>query len=173
MAAIFAFKCSCCGKIHEGSPSFGFKAPDHYAALSDEQKASRGELNDDFCTITHDEGTDYFVRAVLEVPIHGVEEPFLWGIWVSLSKKSFDRYCETYDDPVEGDGFFGWVCNDIALYPYPSLRRADVVVQLGKQRPKVFLHKGDAEDDQLVIDQVQGISVARAQELAEQALHEA
>jgi hypothetical protein len=174
MAAIFAFKCSCCGEIHEGSPSFGFKAPDHYAGLSEEQKASMGKLSDDFCTVAHDEGTDYFIRAILEVPIHGVEEPFLWGVWVSLSKKSFDRYYETYDDPVEGDGFFGWVCNDIAPYPHPSPRPADVLVQPGNQRPKVVLHKGGtAEQDQLVIDQTQGISIARAQELAERALHEA
>jgi hypothetical protein len=61
MAAIFAFKCSCCGEVHEGSPSFGFKAPDHYASLSDAQKESMGNINDDFCTITHESGTDYFV----------------------------------------------------------------------------------------------------------------
>jgi len=171
MTAIFTFKCSRCGDIHEGSPSFAFRAPDHYAWLSDEQKASLGKLSDDFCTITHDEGTDYFVRAILEVPIHGVEEPFLWGVWVSLSKKSFDRDDETFDDPVEGEGFFGWVCNDIDVYPYPSTRPADVRVQLGNQRPKVILHKRDSEDDPLVIDQTRGISVARAQELAEQVLH--
>lgn len=171
MAAIFAFKCSCCGDIHEGSPSIAFRAPDHYASLSDEQKASIGELSSDFCTITHDDGTDYFVRAVLEVPIHGIEEPFLWGIWVSLSQKSFERYYETYEAPVEGEGFFGWVCNDISVYPYASYRPADVVVQLGGQRPKVILHTGDPEDDQLVMDQTEGISVARAQELAEKAMH--
>ena len=172
MAAIFAFKCTCCGEIHEGSPSIAFRAPDHYAGLSEEQKSSLGKLSSDFCVITHDEGTDYFVRAVLEVPIHGVEDPFLWGIWVSLSKKSFDRYSETYEDPVAGEGFFGWMCNEIPVYPYSASRAADVVVRAGKQRPKVVLHRGDPEDDQLVIDQVEGISVARAQELAERALHE-
>src|SRR5262245_35105893 len=109
MAAIFAFRCSCCGKVHEGSPSFGFNAPDQYASLSDEQKERMGTLTEDFCTITHEEGTDRFIRAVLEIPIHGVEEPFLWSVWVSLSEKSFNRYKETYDAPVEGEGFFGWV----------------------------------------------------------------
>lgn len=172
MAAIFSFKCSCCGELHEGSPSFGYRAPDQYATLSEEQKASMGSISDDFCAITHDEGTDYFIRTVLEVPIHGVEDPFLWGVWVSLSERSFDRYYETYDDPVEGETFFGWVCNDIAIYPRASSRAADVVVQVGKQRPKLVLHKGDAEDDQLVLDQTHGISIARAQELAERALHQ-
>jgi hypothetical protein len=37
----------------------------------------------------------------------------------------------------------------------------------------VFLHRGDPEDDQLVIDQHEGISITRAQMLAEQAMHAA
>jgi hypothetical protein len=173
MGAIFAFKCTCCGEIHEGSPSFAFHAPDQYTSLSDEQKSQMATLTEDFCTITHDEGTDRFIRAILEVPIHGAEEPFLWGVWVSLSEKSFTRYKETYHEPVVGEGYFGWVCNKISLYPYDQSRPSDVVVQPGRSRPKVVLHRGDPEDDPLVIDQVQGISIARAQELAERAQHAA
>jgi hypothetical protein len=172
MAAIFAFKCTCCGEIHEGSPSIAFRAPDYYACLSEEQKASWGKLSSDFCTITKDENTDYFIRTILEVPIHGVDEPFLWGVWVSVSKKSFDRCWETYENPIEGEGYFGWVCNEIPGYPYPESRPADVIVQLDGQRPKVILHRGETEDDQLVIDQMNGISVAQAQQLAENALHQ-
>lgn len=172
MAAIFAFKCSCCGEIHEGSPSIGYRMPDQYSSLSEEQRATMGRLSDDFCTITHDDGVDHFIRAILEVPIHGVEEPFLWGVWVSLSKKSFDRYVDTFNKPVDGDGFFGWVCNEIPAYPHDESRPADVWVQLGRERPKVVLHRPDGDiRDPLVTDQMQGISVARAQEIAEQAFH--
>lgn len=170
MAAIFAFKCSCCEQIHEGSPSFGFRAPDHYVGLSAEQQAAN-KLTDDLCVIERDGVTDRFIRAVLEVPIHGVSEPFLWGVWVSLSETSFKRYVETYDEPVPGEVFFGWVCNELWLYPHERSRAANVVVQGGRSRPNVVLHKGDLEDDPLVIDQVQGISIARAQELAERAMH--
>ncbi|MGE3104773.1 MAG: DUF2199 domain-containing protein [Lysobacterales bacterium] len=173
MTAIFAFTCSCCGKVHEGSPSFGFRAPDPYTWLTEEQKASVASLSADFCTIEHDGETDRFVRAVLEVPIHGIAEPFLWGVWVSLSEQSFERYRSTYNDPVEGETFFGWVCNSIALYPYPKHRPSDVIVRSGRARPKVRLHRGDPEDDPLVIDQVSGISVLRAQHLAERAMHAA
>lgn len=171
MAAIFAFKCTFCGQMHEGSPSIAFKAPDHYACLSEEQKASMGKLSSDFCTVTNSEKTDYFIRAVLEVPIHGVDEPFLWGVWVSVSEKSFKRYWDTYEDPQEGEGFFGWVCNEIPVYPCSASRPADVVLQGDNQRPKVVLHRGVAEEDLLVIDQANGISMERAQQLAEKALH--
>jgi hypothetical protein len=103
--------------------------------------------------------------------MHGASEPFLWGVWVSLSDKSFKRYVETFDEPIPGEGFFGWVCNDISLYPYEHSRAADVVVQGGRSRPKIILHKGQSRDDPLVIDQEHGISIARAQELAERAMH--
>ena len=49
MAAIFAFKCTCCGKTHEGSPSIAFNSPWHYASLSKEQKASMGDLEQRLC----------------------------------------------------------------------------------------------------------------------------
>lgn len=171
MAAIFAFTCSCCGKLHEGSPSFGFRAPDHYSSLSEEQKLEVGSLSNDFCTIGNGEGTDFFIRAFPEVPIHGIERPFLWGVWVSLSQKSFERYRETYNSQVEGEIFFGWVCNSIALYPHHSPRRADVVVKGDKCRPRIVLHRGDPNDDPLAIDQAHGISILRAQSLAERAMH--
>lgn len=130
-----------------------------------------GSLTSDLCTIEYDERIDYFVRAVLEVPIHGIEEPFLWGIWVSASKKSFLRYVETYDAPVEGDGFLGWVCNRIEAYPTDRSRPSNVWIQINGQRPKIVLHRSENEVDQLVIDQTEGISVERAQQLAEAAMH--
>ena len=171
MAAIFAFICSCCGKVHEGSPSFSFDAPWQYASLSEAQKETMGKLSSDFCTITHEEGTDYFIRTTLEIPIHGVTEPFTWGVWVSLSEKSFRRYVETYDNPVPGEGFFGWVCNNLPVYPNENSLATDVVIQGGGMRPKLYLHSGSDEDEQVILDQLNGISVARAQELAERAQH--
>lgn len=171
MAAIFAFTCSCCGQVHEGSPSVAFRMPAPYASLSEAQRASMAVLSDDLCTITHDEGTDYFVRAVLEIPIHGVEEPFLWGVWMSLSEKSYRRYTETFDAPVKDDVFFGWLCNRLGPYPFEGSRGANVAVQPGGQRPHVFLHQDHIDTDALVHDQVHGISVARAQQIAEQIFH--
>jgi len=171
MSAIFSYKCSCCGNIHEGSPSIGFSAPDHYNDLTDEQKTSLGTLSSDFCTIAHGENTDYFVRAILEIPIHGVADPFLWGVWVSLSEKSFNRYRETYDNPSDGEEYFGWLCNVIPPYPFDEPRATDVMVRTNNQRPKVLLHTEALDSDPLIADQVNGISIARAQAIAEQCLH--
>jgi hypothetical protein len=172
MAAIFAFKCTCCGEVHEGSPSVAFDSPWHYHSLSADQKKSIATLSSDFCTITHDEGIDRFIRAVLEVPIEGAAEPFTWGVWVSLSANSFARYEETYDAPVAGDGFFGTLCNRLPGYPNTIALHADVRVQLDGLRPLVVLHQSKSDHAHpLETDQREGISIARAQELAELTTH--
>lgn len=173
MAAIFAFTCSCCDQVHEGSPSFGFAEPAPYTRLTQEEQSRMAELSDDLCIIHHPEGTQYFVRAILEVPIHGVEEPFLWGVWVSASASSFQRYLDSYEQPQQDKVFFGWLSNHIGLYPTTQSRPADVWIQDDGTRPHVRLHRSDdgVDTDALVIDQHEGISIARAQELAERALH--
>ena len=57
MAGIFSFKCSCCGKQHEGSPSFGFKAPDPWLGQPEEIK-QEGKIEDDLCYYTDEDGTN-------------------------------------------------------------------------------------------------------------------
>ncbi len=63
MAAIFSFKCSSCGGIHEGSPSIGFRAPDPYLEQT-KQIQDTGTLNSDLVdTRTKTESTSSFVLA--------------------------------------------------------------------------------------------------------------
>jgi hypothetical protein len=143
MAGIFSFKCSCCGKIHEGSPSYGFRAPDPF--------------------LEH-----FFIRACIEVPIHGVSEPFLWGVWVSLSQKNFDRYVATYDQPDPSDSYFGWLCNQLPYYERTHSLKTSVHPREGGSRPSVILER---TGHPLSVDFHEGISVARAQEIAEAAMH--
>jgi hypothetical protein len=168
MAAIFAFKCSCCAEVHEGAPSFGFDAPMYYSELTEAERAAKAKLGSDLCTIDHEEGTDYFARVCLEVPIHGHEDPFLWGIWVSLSEQSFQRYRDTWDEPVESDAYFGWFSNRLPVYP-------DTVNLKTRVRPRGDGMRAALEleecDHPLSVDVHQGISVARAQEIAEQVMH--
>jgi len=169
MAGIFAFTCNCCGNIHEGSPSFAYDAPYYYAQLSDEQKRTIAKIDSDRCTITHPEGTQHFIRCVLDIPIHGIEDPFTWGIWVSVSEKSFARYSGTCDETREGDGFFGWFANALPCYPSTLALPSNVNLQPGNQRPTVHLHQ--SHDHQLMRDQRDGISVALAQAIAETVSH--
>src|SRR5690606_13167034 len=113
-------------------------------------------------------GVHYFIRAVLEIPIQGVSEPFTWGVWSSLSKASYDRYVETCNNPDTDDCFPGYLSNYLPYYENTYALKLDVHPQEKNQRPLLVLH--DAEHD-LVSDFKNGISVSKAQEMAEQCMH--
>ncbi|QQX81035.1 DUF2199 domain-containing protein [Shewanella sp. KX20019] len=167
MAGIFSFKCSSCDKIHEGSPSFGFNAPDPYLDQSEDVK-EQGKLTEDLCFYTDEDGTHYFVRAVMEISIDGVSEPFTWGVWSSLSKSSYDRYVETYDNPDLKDCFFGYLSNYLPYYKNTYALKLEVQPQENNQRPQLVPHESE---HQLVIDFKNGINISRAQEIAEKCMH--
>ena len=168
MAAIFAFTCSCCGKLHEGSPSFGYKAPMHYDSLSDHDKESIATINDDLCKIEHPEGTDYFARVILALPIHGVDEPFPRGVWVSLSKESFEKYTSTWGEHDETDSYFGWFSNRLPYYPDTINLKTNVLPLKGSSRPILELQPSDHP---LACHYQHGMTVQEAQEIAENAMH--
>ena len=168
MAALFSFRCSCCGAIHEGSPSFGFEAPSPYLE-QDEAIRQAGHLDSDLCRYEDEDGSHYFVRTVLEVPIHGVQEPFLWGVWVSLSKPSYDRYVATYAEScVDDDCYFGWFCNYLPAYPNTYALKTRVHPRGAEERPWLEL---EDTDHPLCRDYHHGITPQRAQALAEEVMH--
>ena len=167
MAGIFAFRCATCGEMHEGSPSFSFPEPWHYAQLSDAAK-SNAKLDSDLCLIKNDQSTDRFVRAVLELPIHGINEPFLWGVWVSVSKESFNRYLDTWDSPDENDSYFGWFANRLPYYPDTLNLKTHVRPRRGGTRPFLELEQNSHP---LAEHLYKGLSLEQAQEIAEYATH--
>jgi hypothetical protein len=167
VAAIFAFKCKTCGKIHEGSPSFSFPHPWHYGTLTEEDK-TKARLTSDLCAITHEQGTDRFVRVVLEIPIHGVEEPFTWGVWVSLSEENFKRYLDMWEDPNESDSYFGWFCNRLPYYADTLSLKTRVRPRKGGTRPYLELERNGHLLAEHLYD---GITIQKAQEIAEHAQH--
>jgi hypothetical protein len=167
VAAIFSFKCACCGSTHEGSPSFGYPEPAPWLAQTkDVQKA--GRLSSDLCTYANADGAHYFIRGCIEIPIHGVEEPYLWGVWVSLSQKNYNRYVETFNAAVTSDRYFGWLCNRLPFYPDTHSLKTEVAPRDGKQRPLIIL---EPTEHPLSMDFQNGISIARAQEIAEICMH--
>jgi hypothetical protein len=167
MAGIFSFNCSGCGKIHEGSPSFAFEAPDPYLEQSDQVK-EKGKLGSDLCFYEDEQGYHYFVRVIIELPIHGVSEPFMWGVWVSLSEESYNHYVETYDEPDVSRIYFGWLCNYLPYYENTYALATNVHPREGGDRPLLSLHESDHE---LYSDFVNGMSIQKAQEIAEKCMH--
>ncbi|MBT3784043.1 DUF2199 domain-containing protein [bacterium] len=167
MGTKFSFKCNFCGEVHGGSPAFSYEAPTPYLNQSEEiQKA--GILRPDVCGYEDEDGNHLFIRVVLEVPIHGVEDIFLWGAWVSLSETDFKRYVQTFDNPDPSESYFGWFSNSLAFYEDAYGLKCQVHLRLSNQRPYIVLEK---TEHPLSIDYHNGISPLRAQEIAEFCMH--
>lgn len=168
MASIFSFKCSSCDQIHEGAPSFAYNEPASYSDLTEDDKKNNAKIDSDLCCIKVDENRFNFIRVCLEIPIHNHTEPFIWGVWVSLSDENFARYIETWDSPVESDCYFGWFNNRLPYYPNTLSLKTNVHPRLNGIRPSISL---ELTDHPLSIDYHEGISIARAQEIAELVMH--
>jgi hypothetical protein len=165
--------CSVCGADHEGIPlDWGFPKPAYW---DDERDAPRGFLDSDRCVIPHDGGdTDFLVRGVIELPIvdgAGADEAaFGIGVWVSLSERNFTWYTEHPEAGTaeQGDPWFGWLSNSIPVYPETLSLKTAVDLRGGVLRPRIRV---EPTDHPLSLDQRNGITLARAQELSDRWLH--
>lgn len=162
---MFSFVCATCGERHDGAPSLAFRAPEYYLDVPESERPARTFLDDDFCVVDNEH---FFIRTCLEIPIHGLEETFLWGVWASLSEMNFHRYKKTFDSPEQQGKYFGWFCSRLPCYPSTQGIKTWVHVQPGGARPLLELEESCHP---LCVDFAQGISVDRAKELYEASLH--
>jgi hypothetical protein len=110
---------------------------------------------------------DFFVRGCLEIPIIGRDDRFVWGMWVSVSETNFHRILDLWSasDAENEPPMFGWLCNDIPLYPRTLELATHVHLRSGGRRPAIEL---EPTDHPLAIEQREGISIARVEEIAAQ-----
>jgi hypothetical protein len=111
VASLDGFQCQTCGNWHDGLPlNYGYAAPHYWS----HDLSSRPDcfLNADFCVIRKE---DFFVRGLIEIPVHNRDAFFRYGAWVSLSKKNFERMFEHWHDPklLSEPPYFGWLRNSI------------------------------------------------------------
>ena len=166
MSALEGFQCHTCGKWHEGLPlDYAYDAPGYWS----ESLRSNADsfLNSDLCVIKNH---DFFVRGLIEIPIVGLEEPFRWGVWTSLSKVNFDKMTDLWEDPklLDEPPYFGWLSNSIDLYPETLNLKTNVRSRKLNERPYLLL---EPTDHPLAVEQRTGISMQRVREIAERSLH--
>ena len=157
--------CGCCNKQFDGLPlDAAFEAPHHWLALTEEER-QRGRINTDVCMIEAEEGRQIFVRGCLEIPIIGQEDPFVWGVWTSISQKSFARIEELWTSPVPADErpLFGWLGNNIPSYPECLHLQAHLHLRNDGRRPAITLR---ASEHPLFLEQRDGITLRQVEEIA-------
>ena len=162
------FFCATCGQYHDELPlSFGANAPAQYDGIPQDQRTTRCDLTDDVCVIDEEH---FFICGCLEVPVTDADEPFVWIVWTSMSRQSFDRTIEIWDR--EGretePPFFGWLSTALPLYPDTINLRTSVHARPVGRRPFVEL---EPTDHPLAVEQREGITMARVQEIVEALLH--
>lgn len=164
----FSFKCNTCGQTHEGMPSFGADAPWIYDAIPEHERSARCSLGTDDCVVDEQH---FFVRACLEIPVIGHDEPFTWGVWVSLSGASFRTWLEHYDvaHRAHVGPFFGWLSTWLA--PYPDTRSLKTMVHLRDHGVRPFVEL-ERTDHPLAREQRDGISKDRVAEIFRLIMHD-
>lgn len=83
-----------------------------------------------------------------------------YGIWVSLSKKSFDEYKAEFKNNVDGKTYFGMICNEIPDYKESTLGlQVNVNTQSAGIRPEIIPHQNEHK---LILDWENGITIEEA-----------
>lgn len=164
----FQFKCVTCGETHTGMPTFGADAPLSYFGIPNDERDHRCALGSDDCII---DDKWFFVRGCLEIPVRGEAEPFVWGVWVSLSPQNYDQWRAVFGiSPRSHIGpFFGWL--DADLQPYPDTRNLKAMVHLRDDGVRPFIEL-EPSDHPLAVEKREGISVERVAQIYAMMVHD-
>ena len=162
-----SFRCATCGKEHTGAPAFGWDYPVHYLAVPEAERAKRCFLTSDTCVVD-DEA--FYVRGCLEIPVLGEVQPFSWGVWASLSEKTFFHFQELLSVAKRSQHgpFFGWLSSHIWMYPDTVNLKTQVHLRDDGIRPYIEL---EPTDHPLAVEQRTGISEERVAEIFEKLMH--
>jgi hypothetical protein len=162
------FQCSICGLWHEVLPlSYSVKAPLAVTGIPEEELLRRVVFSKDQCIVDE---RSFYLRGRIPVPIHGQDQPFIWGVWASVSQNDFIRTHELWNTTGREaePAFLGRLNTQIPLYGDTLNLAVRVRTQAVGRRPH-FEVLDPAHP--LAIEQRDGISMDRIRQIAEQILH--
>jgi hypothetical protein len=93
------------------------------------------------------------------------------GVWVSLSRTSYERMIALWDQPGRESEppYFGWLQTALPYQPSTLNLKTMVHTQPVGERPLIEL---EPTDHPLAVEQRGGITLARVQEIAERMRHQ-
>ncbi len=154
-----SYRCATCGGLHEDLPHLGIDKPDPWWDVAEKEREARVELTSDTCII---DGEHFFIRGVIEIPVHDYPDPFGFGVWVSQKRENFFEYAE-HPYSAEIGPFFGWFCTRLTCYSESTLLLKTMAhFRGGGLRPAIEL---EPTDHPLAVDQREGIGLRRAWEI--------
>lgn len=153
-----SFICSTCGQTHDGFPALAFRTPTAWDWASDQERAADWSLQGDLCRF---KDIDFYVRAVLSLPIIGSDQTLEFGVWSTLSQVNFARYRDSFNDEDQSKlgPMFSWFSNAVPGYPDTVGLACNVLPQDQRQRPLIEL---EPTDNPLAIHQYEGFTMEQA-----------
>jgi hypothetical protein len=164
----FGYTCHSCGTYHAELPlGYGAPEPDSWHSIPEQERDSRCALTDSTCVIDDEL---FLLRGNVEIPIHGQDTCFWWGVWVSLSRTEFERIVRLWDDPSRANEppYFGKLATRLPGYPETLNLHVNLHTAEAGTRPYVEL---EPTDHPLAVEQRSGVTMARVQQIAESYLH--
>lgn len=155
------YKCASCGQEHDEWPALAYSSPSGYNDLTEDEKKEIATLSSDFCVITYPDQTDRFIRCTFTLKVVDHCEDLEYGIWSTLSEKSYQNYTDNYNNPEHTEQYFGWFSNRLFGYENSLSVPTTVRTKTGNQRPEVIPHEDF--DHPLVKDYYNGITKAEAE----------
>jgi len=136
-------------------------------AVPMEELEQRIVFTPDQCVI---DGKDFYLRGRILVPVIGLEEPFVWGVWAEVSPINFMKTNELWT--VEGReaeaAFPGWLNTQLPVFGDTFNLELSVQTQRVGKRPHFRVID---EEHPLAVEQRDGITMRRVEEIAERMLH--
>ncbi len=160
--------CPVCGETHRTLQLSGsLKAPLAVTQMARAELDRRVVINADQCVI---DGRDHYLRGRIAIPIHGLEEPFIWGVWARVGTRDFLRTNHLWK--TEGrehePAYHGLLDADLPLYRPTVKLQVSVHTQPVGRRPHFTV---DDPGHPLAIEQRHGITFARVLLIAGSLLH--
>jgi hypothetical protein len=159
---IIKYTCNCCGRELEEWPALAYILPTNYDTLSEDDKKNIGTLDADFCVITHPDRIDRFIRCTLSQKVIDHCENLEYGLWVSLSDKSYQDYADNFNNESHESKYFGWLSSNLPDYDFSKGSiPTTVLTRAGNMRPEIVPHRDF--DHPFVNDYYNGITKAEAE----------
>jgi hypothetical protein len=162
------YTCRGCDQTHDGLPfAYASPAPAHWYSLPEDERGQRSLMIDgEVCEI---DDQFFFLRGSIRIPVLNTDQYFEWGVWVSLSRASYDRTVDLWDQAGrEGEPpCFGWLQTALPYTPSTINLKTMVHTQPLGLRPLIEL---EPTDHPLAVEQREGITLHRVQEIAERML---
>lgn len=134
--------CACCGAELGDLCDVGVELPSSIAELSEDERSRRATITDEVATLDDEH---FFIRANIEIPVHGREHPWVITVWGTLARQNFEKVLDRWDDPARTElgPYFSWVCDTLPGFETTHALPAEMTIRGVGLKPTLRLEESD------------------------------